>query len=88
MRYRAKLRYMRAPLRDASHVVTESLIGSQGTVTVAIRGQQGPGEVEVSLDGGTETYIAHSDQPIAKGMTVVIFETRPGRRVDVSPVGL
>jgi hypothetical protein len=68
--------------------MTESLIGCQGTVTVAIRGQDGPGEVEVSFDGGTETYIAHSDQRIAKGATVVIFETRPGRRVDVSPVGL
>lgn len=68
--------------------MNKSLVGSRGTVTVAIRGQEGPGEVEVSFDGGTETYIAHSDQSIAKGMTVVIFETRPGRRVDVSPVGL
>jgi membrane protein implicated in regulation of membrane protease activity len=68
--------------------MTESLIGCQGTVTVAIRGQEGPGEVEVSLNGGSETYIAHSDQPIAKGTRVVVFETRPGRRVDVSPVGL
>jgi hypothetical protein len=68
--------------------MTESLIGCQGTVTVAIRGQEGPGEVELSLDGGSETYIAHSDQPIAKGVKVVVFETRPGRRVDVSPLGL
>jgi hypothetical protein len=67
--------------------MAESLIGCQGTVTVAIRGQEGPGEIEISLDGGTQTYIAHSDQPIAKGATAVIFETRPGRHVDVSPVG-
>jgi hypothetical protein len=65
----------------------ESLIGRQGTVTVAIRGDEGPGEIEVGMGGGTETYIAHSDQPIAKGTRVVIFETRGGRRVDVSPVG-
>jgi hypothetical protein len=66
----------------------ESLIGREATVTVAIRGHDGPGEVEVGIDGGTETYIAHAEEPIAKGVRVVIFEVRAGRRVDVSPAGI
>lgn len=67
--------------------MNENLVGSQGTVTVAIRGNDGPGEIEVAVDGGTQAYIAYSDQPIARGVRVVIFETRAGRRVDVSPLG-
>ncbi|MDE3069941.1 MAG: hypothetical protein KGJ43_04360 [Acidobacteriota bacterium] len=67
--------------------MNDRLIGREGTVTVAIRGNDGPGEVEVAVDGGTETYIAHADQPIARGARVVVFEARGGRRVDVSPLG-
>lgn len=40
-------------------------IGSRGTLTIATRGKDGPGEVQV--DGG-ETFIAYSAEPIPRGM--------------------
>ncbi len=66
--------------------MNESLVGGEGTVTVAIPGPDRPGEIQVGFDGGTETYIAYADQPVPRGARVVIFETRAGRRVGVSPV--
>jgi membrane protein implicated in regulation of membrane protease activity len=58
-------------------------IGSRGTLTIATRGKDGPGEVQVD-DG--EAFIAYSAEPIAKGTTVVIYDTHGGRRVDVEPL--
>ncbi len=61
-----------------------SLIGSIGVLTVATRGAAGPGEVLVKIRGGTETYLAWSLTPLAKGTTVLVIETRGNRTVDVS----
>ena len=61
-----------------------SLIGSIGVLTVATRGLAGPGEVLVKIRGGSETYIAWSLRPLAKGSTVLVIESRGGRTVDVS----
>ena len=61
-----------------------SLVGSIGVLTVATRGQVGPGEVLVKIRGGTEAYIAWSLTPIPKGATVLVIETRGTRTVDVS----
>jgi hypothetical protein len=61
----------------------ESIVGSTGTVTVSTRGPEGPGEVVVRFRGGTEAYIAWSEQPIERGTTVVVFNERGGRQVDV-----
>lgn len=63
----------------------EALIGARGTLTLPTRGKDGPGEVEVRAGGGSETYIAHSDEPLTKGTAVVIYDTRAGRHVDVAP---
>jgi hypothetical protein len=61
-----------------------SLVGCIGVLTVATRGQAGPGEVLVSVRGGRETFIAWSPRPIAKGASVLVIETRGTRAVDVS----
>jgi membrane protein implicated in regulation of membrane protease activity len=60
-----------------------TMIGARGTVTIATRGQDGPGEVRVD---GSETFIAYSEDPLAKGTLVVIYDTHAGRRVDVEPL--
>ncbi len=61
-----------------------SLIGSIGVLCVATRGSAGPGEVLLKIRGGTEAYIAWSAEPIAKGRTVLVIESRGTRAVDVS----
>ncbi len=61
-----------------------SLIGLIGVLTVATRGPDGPGEVLVTVRGGRECYIAWSVEPIPKGSTVLVIESRGTRAVDVS----
>ncbi len=63
----------------------EILIGSIGKLTIACRGAAGPGEVLVSVRGGSETFIAWSPEPLPKGATVLVIESRGHRAVDVSP---
>jgi membrane protein implicated in regulation of membrane protease activity len=58
-------------------------IGSRGTLTIATRGRDGPGEVQVD-DG--ETFLAYSAAPLPKGTVVVIYDIHGGRRVDVEPL--
>jgi hypothetical protein len=62
----------------------QSLIGSIGVVTVATRGKVGPGEVLLKIRGGTEAFLAWSSDPIPKGATVLVIESRGARTVDVS----
>jgi len=40
--------------------------------------------VLVKIRGGSEAYIAWSPEPIAKGATVLVIESRGARSVDVS----
>jgi hypothetical protein len=61
----------------------ETSIGRIGVLTVATRGGDGPGEVHVKIRGGTETFLAWSEQPLPKGATVLIVESRGARAVDV-----
>lgn len=61
----------------------DSLIGAIGVVVVATRGQAGPGEVLVKIRGGSEAYLAWSDEPIPKGSTVLVINDRGTRAVDV-----
>lgn len=62
-----------------------SPIGLVGTLTVATRGERGPGEVLVVIRGARETLLAWSDQPLAKGQRVLVVETRGARKVVVEP---
>ena len=62
----------------------EVLIGCIGRLTVATRGAAGPGEVLVKVRGGSEAFIAWSPDPLPKGATVLVIESRGHRAVDVS----
>jgi hypothetical protein len=62
----------------------EALIGCIGRLTVATRGAAGPGEVLVKVRGGSEAFIAWSPDPLPKGATVLVIESRGHRAVDVS----
>jgi membrane protein implicated in regulation of membrane protease activity len=62
----------------------ESLIGSIGVLIIATRGAKGPGEVLIKIRGGSEAYIAYSAEPIPRGSTVLVINSRGTRTVDVS----
>lgn len=59
------------------------LVGTVGTLTTATRGPDGPGEVLVRVRGGSETLLAYSDDPIARGTSVLIVDVRGARGVTV-----
>jgi hypothetical protein len=61
----------------------ESAVGCSGEVIVATRGEAGPGEVLVRMRGGTEAYLAWSEQPLPRGTQVLVFNARGGRELDV-----
>jgi membrane protein implicated in regulation of membrane protease activity len=61
----------------------EAAIGCVGVVVVATRGPAGPGEVLVKVRGGSETYLAWSDEPLRKGASVLVIDSRGARTVDV-----
>ena len=61
----------------------QSAVGCFGTLIVATRGAGGPGEVLVKMRGGTEAYLAWSEEPLARGTTVLVFNSRGERTVDV-----
>lgn len=65
-------------------VANVSAIGCIGVITVATRGEAGPGEVLVKIRGGSEAFIAWSPEPLPKGTTVLVIENRGARTVDVS----
>lgn len=61
----------------------EAVIGCTGVLLIATRGTVGPGEVLVPVRGGTETFLAWSDEPLPKGATVLVVESRGTRQVDI-----
>ncbi len=61
----------------------ESVVGTIGVLVIATRGQDGPGEVRVRIRGGSEKFLAWSENPLARGTTVLITESRGPRAVDV-----
>ena len=61
----------------------ESAIGTVGVITLATRGQAGPGEVRIRIRGGSESLIAWSQDPIPRGATVLVIDSRGKRTVDV-----
>jgi hypothetical protein len=62
-----------------------SPIGLAGRITTATRGDAGPGEVELRIRGGTETFIARSAEPLAKGQAVIVVQSLGPRTVIVLP---
>jgi membrane protein implicated in regulation of membrane protease activity len=62
-----------------------SAVGCVGPLTIATRGTAGPGEVLLRIRGGSETYLAWSDEPLKVGTTVLVIEARGSRTVEVVP---
>ena len=65
-------------------VANVSAIGCIGRIIVATRGEAGPGEVLVQIRGGSEAFIAWSQDPLPKGTTVLVIDERGNRAVEVS----
>lgn len=65
-------------------VPDDAVIGCVGVLHVGTRGQRGPGEVVVQVRGGSEAFIAWSEEPLTKGTRVLVVESRGERAVDVA----
>ncbi|WP_329315962.1 hypothetical protein [Streptomyces sp. NBC_01262] len=61
----------------------EAVIGCLGVLVIGTRGADGPGEVLVRLRGGTEAFLAWSDDPLPEGAPVLVIDSRGPREVDV-----
>ena len=63
----------------------ESAVGATGVLLVGTLGADGPGEILIKIRGGTETYLAWSDEPLPRGSTVLVVQALGARRVVVVP---
>lgn len=63
--------------------MADDVLGLTGTVINPIRAKGAPGEILVAFRGGSETYVAYADEPIALGESVLVIAVRPGHQVDV-----
>ena len=59
------------------------VVGKQGTVLMRIPGGQTPGKVSVAVRGTRETFIAYADIAIEAQSTILVFNSRGERAVDV-----
>ncbi|MGW2938838.1 hypothetical protein ACWDA7_45450 [Streptomyces sp. NPDC001156] len=64
-------------------VQDEAVIGCTGELLIGTRGSAGPGEILVRVRGGSETFLAWSQEPLPIGTTVLVVESRGCREVDV-----
>ena len=61
----------------------EAVIGCTGVLLLGTRGEAGPGEALVRVRGGTETFLAWSEEPLPKGAPVLVINSRGSRQVEV-----
>ncbi|MCW7942021.1 hypothetical protein AAW14_08155 [Streptomyces hygroscopicus] len=61
----------------------EAVIGCTGALLIGTRGSAGPGEILVQVRGGSETFLAWSQEPLPTGATVLVIDSRGCREVDV-----
>ncbi|MEV5877014.1 hypothetical protein AB0L75_22810 [Streptomyces sp. NPDC052101] len=61
----------------------EAVVGRVGKMLIGTRGSAGPGEVLVRVRGGSETFLAWSEDPLPAGATVLVIESRGCREVGV-----
>jgi len=59
------------------------LVGKVGRLTIGTRGPAGPGEVLLKIRGGSEAFLAWSEEPLPKGASVLVIESRGARAVHV-----
>ncbi|MFD9326089.1 hypothetical protein [Streptomyces sp. NPDC060065] len=64
-------------------VEDEAVIGCTGELLIGTRGTAGPGEILVRVRGGTETFLAWSQEPLQTGATALVIDSRGCREVDV-----
>ncbi len=60
-------------------------VGRVGRVVVRVRGGDAPGELEVTVAGAPETYLAYSRDPVEVDNEVLVIHDRGSRSVDVVP---
>lgn len=60
-------------------------VGLTGTVVTPTRGRDGPGEVELRIRGGTEVFIARSEEPLPRGRSVLCVQVLGARTIVVAP---
>jgi hypothetical protein len=58
-------------------------VGRVGRLTMATRGDAGPGEVELPVGNGRETFFAHSTEPLPAGHPVLVVAAHADAHVDV-----
>jgi hypothetical protein len=58
-------------------------LGRVGVLVIGTRGPNGPGEVLIKIRGGSESFLAWSDEPLAQGTSVLVIESRGARAVNV-----
>lgn len=63
---------------------SDRLVGQLGLVTMRVGGGSRPGEVQLPIRGGSETFLAYSAEPIDAGSQVLVLARRPGRAVEVT----
>ncbi|WP_405577389.1 hypothetical protein [Streptomyces sp. NBC_01190] len=61
----------------------DAVIGRTGELLIGTRGTAGPGEVLVRIRGGSEAFLAWSAEPLPRGSTVLVIDSRGARQVDV-----
>jgi hypothetical protein len=61
----------------------ESVAGKPGVVITRIPGGERAGEIMVRIRGGTEAFLAYAGECIERGETVLVFNDRGHRQVDV-----
>jgi membrane protein implicated in regulation of membrane protease activity len=65
--------------------VTQTIVGRIGTVVIAVRGGDRPGEVRILLEGMAHYYLAYAATAIPAGAEVLVINDRGARHVDVEP---
>jgi len=69
-----------------SYAGADMVVGRVAHVSVLIPGGPRAGEVVVRIRGGSEAYIAYSDQRIDVGAEVVVIADLGARSVSVTPL--
>jgi hypothetical protein len=65
--------------------VTRTIVGRTGTVVIAVRGGDRPGEVRIVVEGMAHYYLAYAATAIPAGAEVLVINDRGARHVDVEP---
>jgi hypothetical protein len=68
---------------DGGHAA--SVLGRVGEVIVGTTDPRRPGEIQIAVRGGSETFIAYCTEPLVRHSSVLVIEELGNRRVAVTP---